>query len=150
MDPFDELGDLLGEQAHKAFTELVFPGQIESDGVTNGPRNWHEMPSNYQKALNLGFGVPIEDSTQVYQKAQGLLCRKTGNDDLLAVKKELRFNISKLVNLLKSRSVVGVYEALERYIEFTREKAWIEREIADVVLHCIKESGCDTEGLGFR
>lgn len=150
MNPFGELENALGEQAYRAFIELVFPGQIESDGITNGPRNWNELPNNYQKALNLGFGVPIKDSTQVYQKARGLLGRRTGNEDLLAIEKELRLNIAKLVNLLESRSVVGVYEELERYMKLTEEQACIERQTADVVLCCLEKSGVDIEDLGFR
>jgi hypothetical protein len=150
MNPFGELENVLGEQAYKAFIELIFPGQIESDGITNGPRNWNELPNNYQKALNLSFGVSIEDSTQVYQKAQGLLGLRTGDKALLAVEKEMRLNIAKLVNLLESRSVAGVYEELKRYMKLTEEQACIERETADVVLCCFKQLGCDIEDLGIR
>jgi hypothetical protein len=150
MNLFDELENALDEQAYKAFIELVFPGQIESDGITNGPCNWDELPNNYQKALNLGFGVPIEDSTQVYQKAQGLLGLRTGDKALLAVQKEMRLNIAKLVNLLESRSVAWVYEELERYMKHTEERACIEKQTADVVLCCLEKSGFDIEYLGFH
>ncbi|KAF1828444.1 hypothetical protein BDW02DRAFT_652051 [Decorospora gaudefroyi] len=150
MNPFSELENALDEQAYKAFVELVFPGQIESDGITNGPCNWNELPNNYQKALNLGFGVPIKDSTQVYQKAQGLLGLSTGDKALLAVQREMRLNIAKLVNLLESISVAGVYEELERYMKLTEEQACIEREIADAVLCYFQQLGCDIEDLGIR
>lgn len=150
MNLFDELEKVLGEQAYKAFIELVFPGKIETDGITNGPCNWDELPNNYQKALNLGFGVPIEDATQVYQKAQDLLGLRTGDKALLAVRKEIRLNIAKLVNLLKSRSVAWVYEELERYMKLTEEWACIERQNADVVLCCLEKSGFNIKDLGFR
>jgi len=65
--------------------------------------------------------VPIEDATQVYQKAQDLLGLRTRDKALLAVQKEIRLNIAKLVNLLKSRSVAWVYEELKRYIKLTEE-----------------------------
>jgi hypothetical protein len=79
MNLFDELENALGEQATRAVVELVFPGQIEPDGITNGPCNGNELPNNYQKVLNHGFVVPIKDSTRVYQKAQGLLGLRNGD-----------------------------------------------------------------------
>ena len=63
MSSFDKLRELLHEQARRAFTKLVFPSQIESAGVTNGPHDWKQLPENYRKALNPGFGVSIDDST---------------------------------------------------------------------------------------
>jgi hypothetical protein len=79
-----------------------------------------------------------------------LLGLRTGDKALLAVQREMRLNIAKLVNLLESRSVAGVYGELERYMEFMKKQACIERETADVVFCCFKQLGCDIERLGIH
>ena len=52
MNPFGELENALGEQAYRAFIELVFPGQIESDGITNSPSQY-KATDYAQYALDL-------------------------------------------------------------------------------------------------
>jgi hypothetical protein len=149
-NPVEQLEELLCQQAYKAFTELVFPGQIECASVTGGPRDWNELPENYQKALNIGFGFSIQDSTQVYQQARSLLGLRTGDKALLAVEKDMSFNIAQQVKPLKSRPIVAICEALELYIRSTEEVLWIGRGSAHVVLICMEKPDYVVNHLACR
>lgn len=153
---FGQLENLLAEQADRAFTELLFPGQIESHGITNGPRKWHQMPSNYQKALNLGFRKPTNDSSYVYLWAQRLVGLRSTDVRLLAARRQLRWGIQSLVNVLQnlgyqytSLSVKEIVyaEVFECRLHSMNDEAWIDKDVADVVAQLIHEMDLDMETL---
>jgi hypothetical protein len=150
MDCFAELEELLCEQAHNAFKELLFPGEIETHGRTNGPREWDVLPNNYQKALNLGFGVSTNDSTQVYKRAQSLLDLPSRHERLFAEEARMRSNIAKIVKVLEGESVEEVAEEIEKYLRITQEQPCIDRQTVEVVRTCFKQLDYDLDNLIFQ
>lgn len=150
MGCFDQLEELLCEQARKAFIELLFPGEIESHGMTNGPREWKELPKNYRKALNLGFGVSTNDSTQVHGRAQSLLDLPSGHERLFAEETRMISNIAKLVEVLRGKSVVEVAKEIEKYLKSTQEQPCIERQTVEVVRKCFEQLDYNLENLIFH